>query len=70
MEEALLALAAAIAIGIPALATAWAQAKIGSAGVGTLAEKPELTGVVILLIAIPETMVLLGFVLGYLILGK
>ena len=70
MDAAILAVAAALAVGITALATAWAQGKIGSAGVGTLAEKPELTGVVIILVAIPETMVLLGFVLAYLILGK
>ncbi len=69
METALTALAAALAIAVPAIATAWAQGKIGSAGMGTLAEKPELTGVVIILVAIPETMVLLGFVVAYLIIG-
>lgn len=68
MEEAITALAGALAVGIPALATAWAQGKIGAAGIGTLAEKPELTGIVIILVAIPETMVLLGFVLAYLII--
>ena len=69
MEKALLALAAAIAIAVPALATAWAQSKIGAAGAGTLAEKPELSGIIIILLAIPETMVLLGFVVAYLIIG-
>jgi len=69
MEKALIALAAAIAIGLPALATGWAQSRIGSAGAGTIAEKPELTGVVIILVAIPETMVLLGFVVAYLIIS-
>ncbi len=69
MENGLIALAAAIAIGLPALATAWAQSKIGSAGAGALAEKPELSGIVIILVAIPETMVLLGFVIAYLIIS-
>ncbi len=68
MEKALLALAAALAIGLPALATAWAQSRIGAAGAGTLAEKPELTGTIIVLIAIPETMVILGFVVASMIL--
>lgn len=68
MEKALLALAAALAIGVPALATAWAQSRIGAAGAGTLAEKPELTGTIIVLIAIPETMVILGFVVASMIL--
>ncbi len=70
MEKGLIALAAAIAIAIPALATAWAQGKIGSAGAGAVAEKPELSGIVIILIAIPETMVILGFVIAYLILFR
>jgi len=67
MEKGLVALAAAIAIAIPALATAWAQSRIGSAGAGAVAEKPELSGIVIILVAIPETMVILG-VIAYLIL--
>lgn len=68
MEKGLIAIAAAIAIAIPAIATAWAQGKIGSSGAGALAEKPELTGTIIILVAIPETMVILGFVIAYLIL--
>ena len=68
MEKALLALAAALAIGLPALATAWAQSRIGAAGAGALVEKPELTGTIIVLIAIPETMVILGFVVASMIL--
>jgi len=46
------ALSAAIAIGVSALATAWAQAKIGSAGVGALAEDDSLFGQVLILTAI------------------
>ena len=68
MEKALMALAAALAVGLSALATAWAQSKIGAAGAGTLAEKPELTGTIIILVAIPETMVILGFVVAVTIL--
>lgn len=69
MEKAIMALAAALAIGLSALATAWAQSRIGAAGAGSLAEKPELSGIVIILVAIPETMVLLGFVVAYLIIS-
>jgi len=68
MEKVYLAIAAALAIGLSALATAWAQSKIGSAGAGTLAEKPELSGTIIILVAIPETMVILGFVVAVTIL--
>jgi V/A-type H+-transporting ATPase subunit K len=68
MEKVFMALAAALAVGLSALATAWAQSKIGAAGAGTLAEKPELTGTIIILVAIPETMVILGFVVAVTIL--
>lgn len=68
MESLLVAFAAALAIGLPAVATAWAQSKIGAAGAGSLAEKPELSGTVIILVAIPETMVILGFVVAVIIL--
>jgi V/A-type H+/Na+-transporting ATPase subunit K len=63
-----IALGAAAAVAIPALATAWAQSRIGPAMAATMAEKPELSTVAILMIAIPETMVILGFVVALLIL--
>lgn len=62
------ALAAALAIGLPAVATAWAQGRIGPAASAALSEKPELSTTAIMLIAIPETMVILGFVIAVLIL--
>jgi V/A-type H+-transporting ATPase subunit K len=68
LEKVLIAMSAALAIGLTALATAWAQSKIGSAGAGALAEKPELTGTIVILVAIPETMVILGFVVATMIL--
>lgn len=68
MEKVLLAFAAALAIGLTAIATAWAQSKIGSAGAGAVAEKPELSGTIIILLAIPETMVILGFVIATMII--
>jgi V/A-type H+-transporting ATPase subunit K len=68
MEFGLLAIGAGIAVGLAALATGYAQAKIGSAGVGAMAEKPELTGRIILLVAIPETLVILGFAVAAMII--
>jgi len=67
-DSVLIAFAAALAIGLPALATGWAQSRIGSAGAGALAEKPEIRGTVIILLAIPETIVILGFVIAFLII--
>ena len=62
-------LGAGIAIGLAGLATGIAQPRIGSAGIGALAENPKLIGNVILLVAIPETVVILGFVIAFMILG-
>lgn len=64
------AIAAGLAVGLCALGTGFAQAKIGAAGGGALAEKPELSGVMIILVAIPETAVIMGFVIAISILGK
>lgn len=63
------ALGAAIAISVTALATAWAQAKIGSAGVGALAEDDSLFGQVLILTVIPETMVIFGLVVALVATG-
>jgi V/A-type H+-transporting ATPase subunit K len=70
MNPALIALAAALAVAIPALATAWAQSRIGPAIAASMAEKPELSTTAILMIAIPETMVILGFVVSVVILVR
>lgn len=63
------AIGAGIAIGLSALATAWAQAKIGTAGIGALAEDDGLFGKVLLLVAIPETLVIFGLVVALVITG-
>ena len=68
MDFAFVALSAALAIAVPALATPWAQSRIGPAAAASLAEKPELSTTAIILLAIPETMVILGFVVAVMIL--
>lgn len=57
----LIAIGAALAVGLSAIACGLAQARIGAAAMGAIAEKPELAGRAILLVAIPETLVILGF---------
>jgi V/A-type H+-transporting ATPase subunit K len=64
----LIPVGAGLAIGLAAIGTGIAQGRIGSAGVGAIAEKPETLGTVILLIAIPETMVILGFAVAAMLL--
>ena len=59
---------AALAFSMGAIGTAWAQSRIGSAGAGTIAEKPETAGSIIIIEAIPETLVILGFVVASMII--
>lgn len=59
---------AALVMAIAALATAWAQSRIGAAGAAALAEKPEVSTTVVIMIAIPETVAILGFVVAVMIL--
>jgi V/A-type H+-transporting ATPase subunit K len=68
MEMFGITLSAALAIGIPALATGWAQSRIGPAAAASLVEKPELGAIAIILIALPETMAILGFVVAVMIM--
>jgi V/A-type H+-transporting ATPase subunit K len=71
LDKVLLAFAAALSLGISAIATAWVQSRIGASGAGALAEKPELTATIVIMLAIPETIVILGFVIAAMILlGK
>jgi V/A-type H+/Na+-transporting ATPase subunit K len=63
------ALSAGLAMGLSAIAAGYAQAKIGAAGAGTLAERPEVSIWIITLQALPEIIVLLGFVSAILISG-
>jgi len=68
LDTGIAAIGAGLAIGLAAIGTGLAQARIGSAGAGVVAEKPQLLGAMILLIAIPETMVILGFAVAAMIL--
>ena len=66
--DGLIAIGAGLAIGLAAIGTGIAQSRIGAAGLGAIAEKPSMLGQVILLIAIPETMVILGFAVAAMVL--
>jgi V/A-type H+-transporting ATPase subunit K len=63
------AIAAGLAMGLAALGAGYAQGRIGSAGAGALAERPDVAIWIITLQALPEIIVLLGFVSAILISG-
>jgi V/A-type H+-transporting ATPase subunit K len=68
MEVGLLGVGAGLAVGLGAIGTGLAQSRIGAAAMGAIAEKPELTGRAILLLAIPETLVILGFAVAAMVI--
>ena len=69
ISTGLVALASGVAIGMSAIAAAWAEKEIGVAAVGAMAEKEELFGKGLILTVIPETIVIFGLVVAILILN-
>ena len=65
-----LAMAAAAVIGLAALATAWAEKEIGSAAVGAMAENDKIFSKAMILMVIPETIIIFGFLIALLLWTK
>jgi V/A-type H+-transporting ATPase subunit K len=61
------ATAAAVTMSIAAMSAGYAQSRIGSAAAGTLAEKPEAGTNLIVITALTEIIVLMGFVIAFMI---
>ncbi|VVB98245.1 ATP synthase subunit c [uncultured archaeon] len=53
-----------------AIGTGLAQSSVGASAVGVIAEKPEEMSKLILFYLIPETLVVFGFVVAFLLIGK
>jgi V/A-type H+-transporting ATPase subunit K len=68
LTKPLMAIAAAMVITGGLIATGIAQQGIGAAGMGIIAEKPEKFGQVLFFFVIPETLWIIGFVLGIILL--
>ncbi len=61
-------IAAAVVMAAGLLATGIVQQSMGSVGMGIVGEKPERLGQVLFLFVIPETLWIVGFVLGLILL--
>jgi V/A-type H+-transporting ATPase subunit K len=66
----MVAIGAALAMGVSALASAWSQASVGSSAMGLVSERPEYVGNVLIWMALPEILALFGFVIAYVLAGK
>lgn len=69
LGDGLLAIGAALAVGLAAIGVGIAQASIGSAGAGTLAERPQAFGQILIYLVIPETLIIFGFVIAFFLQG-
>ncbi len=63
-------LSAALATGLAALGAGYAVARVGSAAVGAVAEKPELFGRVLVLVGLAEGIAIYGLIVSILILNR
>lgn len=70
VSAGLIAIGAGLAVGLSGLASGWAERDIGAAAVGAAAENEEMFGRGLVLMVIPETIVLFGFVIAFLLLGS
>jgi V/A-type H+-transporting ATPase subunit K len=68
--DGLMGLGAGLAIGVAAVGVGLAQAAIGSAGAGTLAERPEAFGQILIYLVIPETLIIFAFVIAFFLNGQ
>jgi V/A-type H+-transporting ATPase subunit K len=63
-------LAAALATGVAAAGAGYAVAVVGSAAIGTLAEKPELFGRLLIFVGLAEGIAIYGLIIAVLILNR
>ena len=63
-------ISAALAVGLACIASGYAVARIGSAGLGTVSEKPELTGRVLVFLGLAEGIAIYGLIIAIMILNK
>jgi V/A-type H+-transporting ATPase subunit K len=61
------AVGAGLAIGLTGLGTGWAMSRIGSSGIGAIAEDQKNFGSALVLLVIPESILIFGFVIAFLI---
>jgi V/A-type H+-transporting ATPase subunit K len=63
-------MAAALATGLSSLAGGYAVARLGTAAVGALAEKPDLFGRLLIFVGLAEGIAIYGVIISILILNR
>ncbi len=68
--DGLIAIGAGLAIGVGCVGVGIAMAAIGSAAAGTLAERPQAFGQLLIYLVIPETLIIFAFVIAFFLQGS
>ncbi len=63
-------ISAALSTGLAALGAGYAVARVGSAAIGAVAEKPDLFGRVLVLVGLAEGIAIYGLIVSILILNR
>lgn len=63
-------ISAALAVGLACLGSAYAVARLGSAAIGALTEKPELMGKTLVFLGLAEGIAIYGLIIAIMILNK
>ena len=70
LDRGLIGLGMGLAVGLAALATGLAQARIGAAGMGAIAEDRGNFGAALIFLLLPETLVIFGLVIALILSGR
>ena len=63
-------ISAALAVGLACLGSSYAVARLGSAAIGALSEKPELMGKTLVFLGLAEGIAIYGLIIAIMILNK
>lgn len=63
-------MAAALAVGLACIGSSYAVARIGSASLGAVSEKPELMGRALVFLGLAEGIAIYGLIIAIMILNK
>lgn len=70
VEMGLLGIGAGLAIGLGAIGTGLAQQQAIAAVVGAIAEDPKMFGKGLFFVLLPETLVIFGLVIAFMLMGR
>lgn len=70
LGNGLVAVGAGLALGLAAIGAGIGLGQIGSAAAGAVAEKPSLFGQLIVYLALPESIIIFGFLIANTLAGK